>query len=558
MTREKDHQSSPFLETVSASSADVAKHTATDFRLEPGYEVGEYQVESVLGEGGFGTVYKAVHPLIGKLAAIKVLKREFSSNPDVVSRFISEARAVNQIRHKNIIDVFSFGQLPDGRSYYVMNYLSGKPLDVVLRDAGGRIGLAEAVPILRAVAEALDAAHEAGIAHRDLKPENIFVADEDVKLLDFGIAKLMAGNAEHKTATGAPMGTPFYMSPEQTRGVEVDYRTDIYAFGIVVYQMLTGVLPFTGSSFMDICMKQVSEQPKPPSAVCIDVSAAVDAPILQMMAKAPEERPASTAAAVHALETAATAAGASLPTRTAPTGLSALSTVGPGAQGKAASLRNDIGDMPTMTPNMAASTGAKLSPDTLQDQLEQTSGGLESNPPGKRSPMVYVAGIALAAAVVVVAIITLGGGNKSDKKAVTPDRPKATTPSPAASRNTEKPTAKPPVVKPKLQKVEIIFSGTEGAEVFDTDGAVVSPVPGSLKLDKGSDQLTLTVKKPGHADKVLHVTPDRPKKFKIALAKLPEAKRPKTRPRVRRPRRKPRPRNTKKPPSKDDIEEAFK
>src|SRR5262249_42907069 len=186
-------------------------------------QVGEYRTESKLGEGGFGGVYNAVHPLIGKSAAIKVLSRQFSSNPQMVSRFIAEARAVNQIRHRNIIDIFSFGQLADGRQYYVMELLDGVPFDRYLAEHK-RLTLTQAAPILRGVARALDAAHGKGILHRDLKPENVYlVFDEDggveAKLLDFGLVKLLGDpSGSHRTKTGTPMGTPYYMSPEQCRG----------------------------------------------------------------------------------------------------------------------------------------------------------------------------------------------------------------------------------------------------------------------------------------------------------------------------------------------------
>ena len=165
--------------------------SSADPALEAGSEVGEYRIEALIGRGGFGSVYRAVHPVIGKQVAIKVLARKYSADPAVVSRFQHEARAVNQIRHRNIIDIFGFGQLEDGRSYYVMELLDGQPLDEHLAQVGA-IPLGEAIPILRAVARALAAAHAKGIAHLDLKPENIFLARESdgtifPKLLDFGI-----------------------------------------------------------------------------------------------------------------------------------------------------------------------------------------------------------------------------------------------------------------------------------------------------------------------------------------------------------------------------------
>jgi serine/threonine-protein kinase len=276
-----------------------------DHALAAGTLVGEYKVEEKLGEGGFGSVYKAIHPLIGKAAAIKVLNRQFSSNPQMVSRFIAEARAVNQIRHKNIIDVFSFGTLPDGRQYYVMELLTGATFDALIKSRG-RLAPAEAIPILRGVARALDAAHKAGIVHRDLKPENVFLLqDEDgivtPKLLDFGIAKLApeAGQT-HKTKTGTAMGTPYYMSPEQARGVSVDFRTDIYSFGVMTYEALAGEVPFRGEAAMDILLKHLTA-PVPLLEAVDPALAPGSLAIVRMMAKEPHQRFESVGAAVEAL-----------------------------------------------------------------------------------------------------------------------------------------------------------------------------------------------------------------------------------------------------------------
>jgi tRNA A-37 threonylcarbamoyl transferase component Bud32 len=281
--------------------------TPTEIDLPAGTQVGEYVIEDVIGRGGFGVVYRAVQPLIAKLVAIKVLSRKFSADREIVSRFVAEARAVNQIRHRHIIDIFSFGQLADGHQYYVMEHLEGEPLDRYLSNRG-RLSLEEALPILRAVGRALDAAHAKGIAHRDLKPENIFIArdtDGDVfpKLLDFGVAKLL-GNDEsiaHRTGTGVPIGTPLYMSPEQCRGRDIDHRTDIYAFGILVYRLLTGAFPFEGD-MVDILHKQVHAEPPPPSSIVPMLPPAVDTAVAWMMRKDPAARPGSLVAAVGALQ----------------------------------------------------------------------------------------------------------------------------------------------------------------------------------------------------------------------------------------------------------------
>ena len=292
---------------VRTASTEPASAGASDQELAPGAQVGEYRLEAAIGRGGFGTVHRAVHPVIGKQVAIKVLSRKYSADPQVVSRFVSEARAVNQIGHRNIIDIFAFGQLPDGRHYYVMELLDGEPLDRVIERAP--LSLAAALPLFRALARALDAAHAKGIAHRDLKPENIFLArDADgttfPKLLDFGIAKLLGpddGDVVHHTGTGVPLGTPYYMSPEQCRGRAVDHRTDIYSFGIVAYRVLTGVYPFTGD-YMELLMKQVHEEPVPPSQHEPSLPASVDRAIAWMMSKDPAQRPPTLLDAVTALD----------------------------------------------------------------------------------------------------------------------------------------------------------------------------------------------------------------------------------------------------------------
>jgi eukaryotic-like serine/threonine-protein kinase len=277
-----------------------------DAELAAGSLVGEYQVEREIGRGGFGTVYRAVQPVIGKQVAIKVLAHRFSTDAGMVSRFQAEAKAVNQIRHRNIIDIFSFGQLRDGRCYYVMELLDGEPLD--RRLAAGPLPLQHALPILRPLARALDAAHGKGIAHRDLKPENVFLARDSEgvlcpKLLDFGIAKLLAPDLQvmHRTGTGVPIGTPYYMSPEQCRGREVDHRTDLYSFGVMVYRVLTGQLPFRGD-FMELMMAHVKDEPPPPTHFVPSLLPSVDTAIAWMMRKNPAERPATVFEAVIALD----------------------------------------------------------------------------------------------------------------------------------------------------------------------------------------------------------------------------------------------------------------
>ncbi len=286
--------------------------------LPPGTVVGEYIVDKKLGEGAFGTVYAGENPVIGRRAAIKVLAKRFSSDPEVVSRFVAEARAVNRIRHRNIVDIVAFGTLPSGQQYLVMELLEGQTLRDFVHERGSKLSLEAAAPILVGIAAALDAAHEHGIVHRDLKPDNVFVAREAggellPKLLDFGVAKLEREPGQaHKTATGVAVGTPLYMSPEQCRGKKVDHRSDIYSFGALIFEMLAGAPPFDGESAMDVLMRHISDPIPRLSTVAPGLPPALDQPLFEMLAKTAAARPASAGLALARLLDEGRAAGLAL------------------------------------------------------------------------------------------------------------------------------------------------------------------------------------------------------------------------------------------------------
>jgi serine/threonine protein kinase len=283
--------------TVALAAAADAEDTARDTRLGPGTEVGGYIIDGEVGRGGMGFVYSATHPVIGKRAAIKVLKPEVSRSPIVVERFIQEARAVNQIGHPNIVDIFAFGVLDDGRAYHVMDLLIGESLRKRLRR--GPLHPSEAASVIDETAQALAAAHDKGFVHRDLKPDNIFLQTREdrwpeVKLLDFGLAKLLpeAGVSPFQTKIGVVLGTPEYMAPEQARGQPVDHRTDIYALGVVMFEVLAGRRPFPSSDDALATLKLHAEQPAPSLAAYapslpVEMFQLVDA----MLAKHPEGRP---------------------------------------------------------------------------------------------------------------------------------------------------------------------------------------------------------------------------------------------------------------------------
>ena len=259
-------------------------------------EVPGYTVAERIGVGGFGEVLRARHDAIGRDVAIKVLHARYSTDPEAIARFLAEARAVGKLSHPGIVDLYDFGKLADGRQYCVMELIRGRTLRDLLRERT-RIPLDEALPILRGIAEAIDAAHAAGIAHRDLKPDNVFVLDGGgVKLIDFGLAKLAHDDAP-VTATGAVFGTPLYMSPEQCRGKAIDLRTDAYSFGVLAYHVLVGKPPFSGDA-LELALHHLNDKPEPPSTRNSALPERVDRIVLALLDKNPAARPSPLATAV--------------------------------------------------------------------------------------------------------------------------------------------------------------------------------------------------------------------------------------------------------------------
>ncbi|MCC6994864.1 MAG: protein kinase [Deltaproteobacteria bacterium] len=259
---------------------------------------GRYSVLRLIGEGGMGRVYEAEHIEIGKRVALKILHQVYSRTPEVVERFRREARAASRIGHPNIVDVTDSGQTPDGSVYFAMEMLEGIELAAVI-DREGALAPARALSIAQQMCRALKAAHDAGIIHRDLKPENVFLVVRDntadfVKVLDFGIAKvadLEEPRTGRLTHPGMAMGTPEYMAPEQAAGKPADPRSDVYAVGAIIYEMLTGVPPYTGDNFMEILSKKASTEPRPPRELNRELPEIVEQVVLRAMARDPAARP---------------------------------------------------------------------------------------------------------------------------------------------------------------------------------------------------------------------------------------------------------------------------
>lgn len=252
-----------------------------------------YRVDSLLGEGGMGLVYRVTHTRLNKPLAMKVLRQENTRDPEVLARFRLEAESASNIGNRHIIDVSDFGELSDGSTYFIMEYLDGLDLIAAI-DSVDRMTEERALHIAIQVCRALGAAHEAGITHRDLKPENVFLIrredEEDfVKVLDFGIAKVGHGPSR-LTRAGEVLGTPHYMSPEQCEGEGVDHRTDIYALGVLLYEMLTGHVPHDADTMMGILTKHMHEEPIPPRVRVPHISEELETLVMRCLEKQPERR----------------------------------------------------------------------------------------------------------------------------------------------------------------------------------------------------------------------------------------------------------------------------
>ena len=242
-----------------------------------------------------GAVYLAEHPLIGKRVALKVIHHELAGNRDVVSRFFQEARAVNKIGNEHIVEIHDFGVTPDGDHFYIMEYLEGRTLASVLSRETA-LDVMRSLHIGAQIASALAAAHAAGIIHRDLKPDNIMLmarlGEQDfVKVLDFGLAKVFSAATAVRTAAGVLLGTPQYMSPEACESKrDIDHRTDIYALGVLLFQMMTGVLPFDGESMGEVLVKQVTALPPEPRGLNPAIPPSVEQILLRCLAKRADAR----------------------------------------------------------------------------------------------------------------------------------------------------------------------------------------------------------------------------------------------------------------------------
>src|SRR5712691_5669904 len=274
---------------------------------------GKYRLDAVLGSGGMGVVYRSTRLHIGDSVALKVLHPEQRTEPQLAERFRHEARAAARLKHPNAVGIYDFGVSSDGLTYLVMELVEGQSLRQIISQQGP-LTIGAAAEVISQVCAALDEAHRQNIVHRDIKPDNIMLNTTrgglHVKVLDFGIAKLREATTSNLTQSGTIMGTPRYMSPEQCMGEELDNRSDIYSLGIVLYEMLCGVVPFNSPTPGALVVQQVTQPPTPPRAVNMSIPSAVERVVLQALEKRRDARPQTAGAFAEAMRSAVYGSGA--------------------------------------------------------------------------------------------------------------------------------------------------------------------------------------------------------------------------------------------------------
>jgi serine/threonine-protein kinase len=432
---------------------------------------GRYRIESVLGEGGMGVVYAGRHKVINKKVAIKVLRGEMSRDREMTERFLQEARAASSIGHPNIIDISDFGTLPDGAAYFVMEFLEGRSLSGVLNETKP-VPLKRLLHVARQAAEGLQAAHGQNIIHRDLKPDNIFLIDRGnekdfVKILDFGIAKVTSSNTNKLTRAGTVFGTPHYMSPEQAAGAPVDHRTDIYAMGVIMYEMASGRVPFDADNYMGILTQHMYKAPvpirvlvPPPSS---DIPPGLEAIILKALSKKPEQR------YQHMAELAEDIA------------------------------RVERGEMPLAVSEMMARSGAFNVPADYFNQ-PAVSEMLAATPPEKRRRWGLIAGgVGVAVAVGLVAMIL---GRDTETAAQPPPPPSA--PVTTVTKTAETTPTATATVEPVVKMSEVLVGVLPmDTEVFQGDKNLGKP-PVKVQVPEGKT-ITIELRRAGYTTKTVEL-----------------------------------------------------
>src|SRR4051812_38505534 len=446
-----------------------------------------------------GAVYLAEHPGIGRRVAVKVLHKNYTRDEHLLARFLNEARAANAIRHPNIIEILDSGMLADGTPFLVMELLEGDSLGTRLRQTGA-MPIATAVDFAYQTTSTLGAAHAKGIVHRDLKPDNLFIVPdphdahrERIKVLDFGIAKLQQGSVADsvKTRTGTLMGTPIYMSPEQCRGTRaVDHRSDIYSLGVIFYEMLVGQPPFVSEGFGDLVNMHLNVAPAPARSKRPEIPPAVDALVLKMLAKNPEERyPAMTE-----VQAALKASG-----------------------GNQFTVRGSSPDLAKAQPKSPVTQTSPMHDTTFSTGIGERVDGESARGRGK----MVVAGLVAAAAIGGGIFWWQSGGaaQKELPKIVANAPPNPVAPPPPVVPVT--PPPQPAVAAPK--KIELrLASVPAGAKVVNNvDGEMLGVTPLVLTRPRGGT-MTLRFEKDGYAASTRTMPLDGDRSFELTLEQKPK------------------------------------
>jgi serine/threonine protein kinase len=454
--------------------------------IDVGQTIGNYRLTARLGEGGMGVVYLAEHPVIGKKVALKAIHPELSRNAEVVSRFVTEAKAVNQIGHEHIVDIADFGTTPGGEFYFIMEYLQGEALSDRLKREG-HLDATRAMVIGAQIADALDASHEQGIIHRDLKPENIFLVQRGgskdfVKVLDFGLAKLTQTEEKvsHKTRAGSVMGTPYYMAPEQCEGkTEIDHRADIYSLGVLMFEMLTGKVPFGGDGYGEIIVKHITMPPPSVRSLVPELSAELDLILFRALAKDRTQRFQTMAELRDALLDPNRYASAA-PIVAVPDDLSGVARAATPMARSEMDIQNKLG------PGFQSGNDGVPRPTTGPSTFRQGMGEIIDDLTPKRKTsraLLFFATASIAGAVVSMAV----------------------------SRHSPPPLPPVAALPSRPATVRVNFnSDPDGAMITTSDGKTLGLTPLSVEVPYSDSAVEYTFKKQGFEQKTMYIVPNLP------------------------------------------------
>ncbi len=478
---------------ISQSSHPLATQPGMPTDLAGTVLADRYRILKKLGEGGMGSVYLAEHTTINKRLAIKVLSPEYSHKQDLVDRFLQEARAASMIEQENVVEITDFGSTPGGSVFFAMEFLNGEDLSSTIKREGplpwNRVRV-----MMQQVCSALSAAHAAGIIHRDMKPENCFrirrgTNEDFVKVLDFGIAKVQSDEGDGGkglTRTGMIFGTPEYMSPEQAKGERVDHRVDVYASGIILYELLTGRVPFTADTFMGILTKHMFEAPPAPSSVVpgLAIPPDVEAIILKALQKDREYRFQSMDAMARAIE-----------------------SVGTGAM-PVSVVREDV-SAPRSGQIRFAGSSTSIA---LDDDFAE--------PPRSRAGLFVGLGVGAA----VVAAGAFFAMPRPDAVGASPAAPAAVIVANADVPSSDPAPAgdPPPTVVPEAATVEVTIAaaGVNAAVHSDSDDGLLGYTDTPIKLTRGPSAVSVRLRAEGYEELLVDITPDATKTISATLSPL--------------------------------------